>query len=239
MQIQHPIEARGLGTPPYRFTGYQEVVHSPVPEIVQPGASCDFCSTPIRHVYWFTSADEQMFKLGCDCAEKARIRTGEEWKRLKREMLGERRAYERAAERRAREEREREANGGYTNREVRAARDAELAREREELEAQRAAERAASRYVGTIGERRTFELTHVFSTSWESMYGVQTLSIYKDKKGNFFKHISSGARIARRGQTVRVKATIKDHSEYEGCAQTVLTRPHTRGIEILHDTEED
>jgi hypothetical protein len=68
----HKFELAGLGKAPFHFTGvvtektYQACQGAPV----QPGSSCDYCSTGIRYEFWVRSADGHEFKVGCDCIHK-------------------------------------------------------------------------------------------------------------------------------------------------------------------------
>lgn len=77
-------------------------------------------------------------------------------------------------------------------------------------------------YVGTVGKTETFTLTLAQVFSYDSQYGVQhTHKFLTD----------DGAVVVWRTGTVKldpgkyqVKGTVKDHSEYKGTPQTVLTR---------------
>lgn len=67
----HKFEAAGLGRAPYRFVGQYESKFQACPGApVQPGTSCDYCSTGIMQVYKVRSADGREFKVGCDCIRK-------------------------------------------------------------------------------------------------------------------------------------------------------------------------
>ena len=68
----HPFDVAGLGRPPYAIVGmsretYQACHGAPV----QPGGSCDYCGQGITYQVRVRSADGAVFKVGCDCAEKA------------------------------------------------------------------------------------------------------------------------------------------------------------------------
>lgn len=92
-----------------------------------------------------------------------------------------------------------------------------------DLAAQREAEKAASQYVGSIGDRITIEGTIVFRTSYETRYGVTHVTGIKDGAGNVY--IQKGVFIGEKGDSVSLKATVKDHSEREGVKQTIISRP--------------
>lgn len=86
-----------------------------------------------------------------------------------------------------------------------------------------------SEYVGTIKKRQVFEnLTLVFSTSFPSNYGYNAVVyLYKfaDESGNILVWKTGKFFDWSDGQTVvSGKATPKEHSEYQGTKQTVVTR---------------
>lgn len=67
----HVFEKAGLGKAPFRFVGvekrtYQACVGAPI----QPGGSCDFCSTGITWWCWVQDADGKRFKVGTECVER-------------------------------------------------------------------------------------------------------------------------------------------------------------------------
>ena len=80
-----------------------------------------------------------------------------------------------------------------------------------------------SQHIGTIGKRETFTLK-VNRLIWsEGFYGVTIIHLMEDKDGNVFKWFSSGPELDE-GEFLTVKATVKDHGEYQGTKETVLTR---------------
>jgi len=124
-----------------------------------------------------------------------------------------------------------------------AKREAEEQRKAEEQakrEAEIAAVKAISQHVGNIGDRVEMTLTLDHTATWEQPsyagYGTDTMHIhaFKDTDGNtFIWKTSNGVyvalgngqyKVAEKGNTVTLKGTIKDHSEYDGEKQTVLTR---------------
>jgi hypothetical protein len=65
---QHCFEEAGLGKAPFRLTGFTTMQYQAAPGApVQPGTSCDYCSTAIMYVCLVTSSDGKTFKVGCDC----------------------------------------------------------------------------------------------------------------------------------------------------------------------------
>jgi len=85
------------------------------------------------------------------------------------------------------------------------------------------ADRAASKHIGTVGERREFELTVNKVFSFESQFGYTYINICKDADGNVV--VYKGSNRFEEGETVRVKATVKSHEERDGVAQTLIARP--------------
>ena len=83
---------------------------------------------------------------------------------------------------------------------------------------------AKSQYVGAVGDRLTVNTETVeLVTSWDTMYGVTYLYKFVDADGNVFIWKASSAQdISKHGLTI--KGTVKEHSEYNGTKQTVLTR---------------
>ena len=80
-----------------------------------------------------------------------------------------------------------------------------------------------SQHIGTIGERDTFTLKVNRLIFSEGFYGLTIIHLMEDKDGNVFKWFSSGPELDE-GEFLTVKATVKDHSEYQGTKETVLTR---------------
>ena len=81
-----------------------------------------------------------------------------------------------------------------------------------------------SRHIGTVGERRTFDLTVKAFRVLEGNYGATTLITYTDADDNVLKWFASGFHEVNPGDTVRLTATIKAHSEYNGVRETNITR---------------
>lgn len=98
----------------------------------------------------------------------------------------------------------------------------------EERKAQAALD-AASEYVGKIGQRIEIEGEILFSTTVGrgSMYGPRELVKIRDTDGNVITTFTNAewAWTAKRGQLVSGKATVKEHSTYEGTKQTIVNRP--------------
>lgn len=89
-----------------------------------------------------------------------------------------------------------------------------------------------SEYVGEVGDKIELELCYVHTTGWENYaYGgwlnhtsFTYLHTFKDGDGNVFIWKTGKCIEADYGTLIKFRATIKDHSEYKGVKQTVLTR---------------
>lgn len=105
-------------------------------------------------------------------------------------------------------------------------RELEYQAEKAEQERQRALQRASeqnSMYVGNVGDRVEIDV-HSFEcvTSWETMYGVTRIYKIVDTNGNVYTWKTSN--IISEDEIVKVKGTVKNHSEYRGIKQTEITR---------------
>lgn len=81
----------------------------------------------------------------------------------------------------------------------------------------------AGSYVGEIGERRDFTLRIKKAIAITGYYGMSTMHIMEDADGNTFVW-TTAAKTLDVGETYNLKGTIKDHKEYKGVKQTILTR---------------
>lgn len=91
------------------------------------------------------------------------------------------------------------------------------------LELKRRAAMAPSEYVGTEGERGVFHLLVEKVIQCDSAYGTTFLHMMSDEKGNRFTWFASSAPLDTAKQYV-LKGTVKEHKEYKGTKQTVLSR---------------
>lgn len=112
----------------------------------------------------------------------------------------------------------------------------EKAQERKVREAERAAGKATeaeqSKFVGEVGKRIEIDVASAkIITSWETDYGRTFLYKFVGEDGNVFIWRASGMMYDSKADRVipeetikRIKGTVKEHSEYDGVKQTVLTR---------------
>lgn len=147
------------------------------------------------------------------------------------------------AEKKAEAKRQRIAEAQARRAEAEAKRAEELQKRKEK----QAEEASRSQYVGEVGDRITVRIVHHKSFSYESTFGFrpQTMSIHimKDADGNVYKwntanplgyeqesndpHVSDWHSIDE-DEAFEVTGTVKDHTEYKGTKQTVLTRCKTK-----------
>lgn len=91
-------------------------------------------------------------------------------------------------------------------------------------ERKRDAERnAESQYFGTPKKREIFELTCEKAIGYCGRYGDGDMYLFRDARGNIAKWATTSGDLTQ-GATYRIKATVKEHAEYKGARQTVLSR---------------
>lgn len=83
---------------------------------------------------------------------------------------------------------------------------------------------AVSQWIGAVGERRDFELEIRWVKAFEGIYGVSYIHGLKDAGGNVVIYKGSN-KLGEKGDRVKIKASIKAHSEREGVKQTQIARP--------------
>lgn len=119
--------------------------------------------------------------------------------------------------------------------EAKAAEERAKREEAERIEAERkaaeeAARKAISQHVGTVGERIELEVEYQRSARFDVKsfigYGTSTMYVhtFKDAAGNVLVWKTSSGLQLEEGAKVTLKGTVKEHNEYKGEKQTVLTR---------------
>lgn len=89
---------------------------------------------------------------------------------------------------------------------------------------------STSQHVGEVGEKLDITVTYVHTASWENGYGgywntgVTNLHSFKDEQGNVYVWKTGLYIEADYGTKVHLRGSVKEHSEYNGIKQTVLTR---------------
>lgn len=92
-----------------------------------------------------------------------------------------------------------------------------------ELKAEHAP-KTESEYVGNIGDKVEMALTFKADYSFDTQFGLAIIYKFADQDGNTITWKTSTAMSLKAGNVYTVKGTIKDHTEYKGDKQTVLTR---------------
>jgi hypothetical protein len=91
-----------------------------------------------------------------------------------------------------------------------------------------------SEHVGTVKKREVFTLTLTNLFDIEGMYGTTTIHKFRDLQGNVVTWFASNPYIVPDeddskdrmavGETYNIKATVKEHKEYKGTKETVISR---------------
>jgi hypothetical protein len=81
-----------------------------------------------------------------------------------------------------------------------------------------------SEYFGSVGDKIEREVTLVNKYETQSYYGYMCYHIFKDDEGHTFVWMTSSRPCLSIGNAYKIKATIKEHSEYKGEKQTFVTR---------------
>ena len=80
-----------------------------------------------------------------------------------------------------------------------------------------------SEFVGKIGDKYEDILTVIKAIPVEGQYGLSTIHVFKDDIDNVFSW-TTAAKTLTVNKTYYIKGSIKDHKQYRGVNQTVLTR---------------
>ena len=90
------------------------------------------------------------------------------------------------------------------------------------------ATKTASEYVGNVGDKvekvLTFKQEFTFETHFTYYGELNFIYKFADENGNTFTWKTGKSLDLEEGKEYTVKGTIKEHSEYKGDKQTVLTR---------------
>lgn len=84
-------------------------------------------------------------------------------------------------------------------------------------------EGAKSQHVGTVGDRIVVEGEIVNRFGYDTPFGWVEKVVLRDADGNLLVAKNLPGVV---GDTIRMKATVKEHSEFRGANQTILARPH-------------
>jgi len=94
-----------------------------------------------------------------------------------------------------------------------------------EAEIAKRAQNAASGHLGAVGDKLTMTVTVERIIVLESQfYGTNYITIARDEQGNIISY-KGRTDIGSAGDTLTIKATVKEHTVYKGVKQTVIQRP--------------
>ena len=82
----------------------------------------------------------------------------------------------------------------------------------------------ASEYVGEVKDKIDIQVILKFYANFDSQFGLQTIYTFQDENNNIYVWKTANWLDIEKGTKVNLKGTIKDHKEYKGEKQTVLTR---------------
>jgi len=109
---------------------------------------------------------------------------------------------------------------------------------REKLRQEARRDKKPSEWQGEVAVRSDFAgLTVQRVVPREGLYGTTYWHLLEDRKGNVFTWVSS-RHVLETGQTYDVRATVKEHTEWKGIKQTVLTRAKAEEAAPVEETEE-
>lgn len=89
---------------------------------------------------------------------------------------------------------------------------------------ERQAKKATMVHVGTVGKREVFSNLRCFKViSRQTDFGPSYLNLFVDPAGNELVW-KTGTFCAEEGESYTLKGTVKEHKEYNGAKQTILSR---------------
>lgn len=87
------------------------------------------------------------------------------------------------------------------------------------------AARANSKHIGSVGDKVTLTITVERIVVLKSeFYGDNYITIARDEQGNAITY-KGRSDIGGKGETLTIKASIKEHTVYNGTQQTIIQRP--------------
>lgn len=81
-----------------------------------------------------------------------------------------------------------------------------------------------SGHIGQVGDKVDLAATFKRTRWYDTRFGTTWIHIFEDESGNILVWKTSSGTDLECGAKVRIKGTIKDHDEYNGVKQTILTR---------------
>jgi len=84
--------------------------------------------------------------------------------------------------------------------------------------------RANSQHLGAVGDKLVLTIVIERIITLEGIYGRTYITVARDEQGNAITY-KGGIIIGNKGETITLKATVKDHTIYNEVRQTVIQRP--------------
>ena len=94
---------------------------------------------------------------------------------------------------------------------------------RETVKAKRHAPEHTSEHIGAVGDKVDLEVTHTRTGRFETRFGTTWVHTFEDVNGNILVW-KTGSCGSFESDKLHLKGTVKEHDEYRGVKQTVLTR---------------
>jgi hypothetical protein len=91
------------------------------------------------------------------------------------------------------------------------------------------AARNPGRHVGAVGERLLFEAAVDGLRHFDGQWGVRVMVRLKDRDGNVLVWWTGAGCPLKEGETYLLRGTVKKHGEYQGVAQTEVSRVAEEG----------
>jgi hypothetical protein len=86
------------------------------------------------------------------------------------------------------------------------------------------AARANSQHIGSVGDKITLTITVERIIVLETQFGTNYITIARDEQGNAITY-KGCINIGEKGDINTIKASVKEHTVYNGIKQTVIQRP--------------
>ncbi len=93
-----------------------------------------------------------------------------------------------------------------------------------------------SNYVGNVGDKIEIQVTYVGCASFDTQYGTTHIHRFQDTTGNLLVWKTSSSlytsanKEVTEGMVLKLRGTIKEHSEYKGTKQTSILRVKVEAV---------
>lgn len=83
---------------------------------------------------------------------------------------------------------------------------------------------STSEYIGSVGDKLETSVKHVKTAGYDTMYGYMYVYTFADANGNLIVWKTGSVVEIDSSSSFVLKGTIKEHNEYKGEKQTIMTR---------------